>query len=167
MEDVQVETSKVKNAAAEKESVKTRKTRKLLVKTLKKMGCQPVIETENENSVSFFFQGEKMTVYVYDYWLVIWDYFLIAVNLDDIEDFSRLRKAVNIANADCFVTVMYYVNKEDGLAHVNAKTSLMFTSDFPDYEKYLFLQLRSFFPAQRVIELELDRMRRNDGALSK
>ena len=166
MEKVDTQASKVKKETADKKSKETLKTRRLFVKTLKTLGCQPKVVEEDDNGVEFAFQWEEFMAYVKGWWIEVWDYNWEVVELDDIEDFSRLRKAINIANFDGAVTTVYEVDKENGRVYLHAKLAFVLAPEIPSLDTYLYVQIVRFFYPHRIVELEMERMRRDEGAFN-
>ncbi len=160
-------TKKLKAAITPDEyDVETQKTRDLLVQTLEALGCQPTVNREEPSRVDFSYHGEHFYSYAGGRWLSIWYDYWKKVRLDDLEDFARFRKAINIANTDSDVTTIYEMNKKEGVAYAHSKRMFLFVPEIPRLDVYLSLQIINFFHPQRIVELEMERMRRNEGALN-
>ena len=97
-----------------------------------------------------------MFINVYDPW-----WFELPMN-DDIEDFSRMQKAVNLANCEGTNTVMYTYNREKGLVGVHSKKNILFTKEISELDKYLIGVLDSFFRTQRFIVSEMDKLKNKE-----
>lgn len=138
-------------------------TRNLVISTLSKMGCEHL--EEDDIRISFTYQGENfvidavndcMYINVYDPW-----WFELPMN-GDIEDFSRMQKAVNLANCEGTSTVIYTYNKEQGLVGVHSKKNILFTKEISELDKYLIGVLESFFRTQRFIVSEMDKLKNKE-----
>lgn len=138
-------------------------TRNLVISTLGKMGCEHF--EEDDIRISFTYQGENfvidavndcMFINVYDPW-----WFELPMN-GDIEDFSRMQKAVNLANCEGTNTVMYTYNREKGLVGVHSKKNILFTKEISELDKYLIGVLDSFFRTQRFIVSEMDKLKNKE-----
>ena len=166
MEKVETQDPKVKKAKTDEKTKETLKTRRLLIKELKTLGCQPKINEDDNNCVVFAFQGEMFRAYVKGWWIEVWHYNWEVADLNDIEDFSRLRKAINIANFDGAVTTVYEVDKENGRVYLHAKLVFILVPEIHELDTYLYVQIVRFFYPHRIIELEMERMRRDEGAFN-
>ena len=138
-------------------------TRNLVFSTLDKMRCEHV--EEDDIRIGFTYQGENfvidavndsMFINVYDPW-----WFELSMN-GDIEDFSRMQKAVNLANCEGTSTVIYTYNKGEGLVGVHTKKNILFTKEISELDKYLTGVLESFFRTQRFVVSEMDKLKNKD-----
>lgn len=138
-------------------------TRNLVFSTLDKMRCEHV--EEDDIRIGFTYQGENfvidavndsMFINVYDPW-----WFELSMN-GDIDDFSRMQKAVNLANCEGTNTVIYTYNKAEGLVGVHTKKNILFTKEISELDKYLTGVLESFFRTQRFVVSEMDKLKNRD-----
>jgi len=144
-----------------KKKVNMSPTRVLLIKTLKRMGCEPEVDEKNEN-IWFDYQGEHfmvessndcLYVNVYDIW---W----YQVSLEDgVEEFARMQKTVNLINGWANCTVLYSVRQEDGIAGVHLKKNMLYIEQIPELDKYLAGTLEGFFQTQRLFMTELEKLK--------
>ena len=87
----------------EKKSEQTKiGTRDLFLETLTKIGCQYEIDSD-DGRILFSYQGENFVVSATNEGRIVWvwDTYWGSVDLYDVDEFSRLRKAINIANLNC------------------------------------------------------------------
>ena len=138
-------------------------TRVLVMRTLRNMGCEPVVE-DGSGYICFDYQGEHFrieaandcpSINVYDLW---WH----AIPIDaDIEEFARLRKAVNLVNGSASCTVIYTPDQEEEEIGVHSKKNMLFISQIPDIELYLQAVLNDFFKVQRWVLTEIEKQKVN------
>ena len=136
-------------------------TRTLVMRTLRTMGCEPVVDDRN-GFICFVYQGENfrieadndcLNINVYDLW---WH----SLSMDaDIEEFAWLQKAVNLVNGSANCTVLYTLDQEAKLIGLHSKKNLLFISQIPDLELYLMAALNDFFKVQREVLTEIEKQR--------
>ena len=136
-------------------------TRTLVMRTLRTMGCEPVVDDRN-GFICFVYQGENfrieadndcLNINVYDLW---WH----SLSMDaDIEEFAWLQKAVNLVNGSANCTVLYTPDQEAKLIGVHSKKNMLFISQIPDLELYLMAALNDFFKVQREVLTEIEKQR--------
>lgn len=89
------------------------------------------------------------------------------VELDDIEEVVRLRKAINEANWRSGVTSMFSIDEDDKIMNVHCKSMFYFSADIPCPKVYLSVVLKEFFKAHHIIEGEMAKLRAIEGAASR
>ena len=148
----------------EKKSEQTKiGTRDLFLETLTKIGCQYEIDSD-DGRILFSYQGENFVVSATNEGRIVWvwDTYWGSVDLYDVDEFSRLRKAINIANLNCPIMTVYTINEERKTVDVHCKSSFPFMSQMPDIEDYLRYELGGFFNAHRSVYNEMDKLREQD-----
>lgn len=140
-------------------------TRDLFLKVLAKIGCQYQLEEEDDDArISFVFQGEHMCADASNdsIYIVVWDPFWENVELSDIDEVSRMRKAINKSNLNCSVTTAYTFDKEDNSMDVHSQSTFPFVPQMPAIEEYLKVELGEFFRAHQLVGSELHKLRTED-----
>ena len=142
-------------------------TRDLCVEVLRKLNCEVQFDEENEYSMYFTYQGEHFHI---DTWkdclmIGIWDTWWGTVDLDDLDDVSRIRKAINIVNINSFLTMVYSIDQEHQQFVVHTKRQCLLIPQIPNLENYFAAMLAGFFDVQRSFKEELDKLRREDESL--
>lgn len=142
-------------------------TRDLCVEVLRKLNCEIQFDEENEYTMYFTYQGEHFHI---DTWkdclmIGIWDTWWGTVDLDDLDDVSRIRKAINVVNINSFLTMVYSIDQEHQQFVVHTKRQCLLIPQIPDVEHYLASMLAGFFDVQRSFKEELDKLRREDESL--
>lgn len=134
-------------------------TRDLFLETLTKIGCQ--YEIDPDDSICFGYQGENFVASATNegWYVRIWDTYWGHVELYDIDDFSRLRKAVNNSNLNCATMTVYTINEERNTVDVHSKAVFPFMSQMPNLEDYLKNELGDFFNAHRLVSNEMVKLR--------
>lgn len=136
-------------------------TRTLVMRILRTMGCEPVVDDRN-GFICFDYQGEYFRIEadndcphinVYDLW---WH----SIPMDaDIEEFAWLQKAVNLVNGSANCTVLYTPDQEGKVIGVHSKKNMLFISQIPDIALYLMAALNDFFKVQREVLTEIEKQR--------
>jgi len=146
----------------EEQTVNTR-SRDSFLETLTKIGCQYETDEENDRIV-FDYQGEHFIAEASNErcYVQLWDTFWGQVELYDIDEFSRLRKAINTANVNCNVTTIYTIDEEGNNVDVHCKKCMLFFPDMPNIEAYLRAELSGFFRAHRLVTIEMDKLRNEE-----
>lgn len=149
------------NKMEEKQNISTRD---LCVEILRKLNCEVQFDEENEYTMFFTYQGENFRI---DTWkdclmIGIWDTWWGTVDLDDLDDVSRIRKAINTVNINSFLTMVYSIDQEGQHFAVHTKRQCLLVPQIPNIENYLAAMLAGFFDVQRSFKEELDKLRRED-----
>lgn len=140
-------------------------TRDLFMETLTKIGCQYELAEEEDNDRIFFaYQGENFFagannegkyVHIYD---THWGH----VELYDIDEFTRLRKAINGSNLNNSVMTVYTIDEAGSNVDVHCKTTILFIPQIPELENYLRLELNEFFRAHQYVGNEMAKLREQE-----
>ena len=150
-----------------KDEEKVKGTRDLFLETLTKIGCQYEIDPEDGN-ILFAYQGEYFVASATNegWYVRIWDTYWGHVELYDVDEFSRLRKAVNHANINCATMTVYTINEEGKTVDVHCKSVFPFMPHMPDLEDYLRNELGDFFTAHHLVGNEMAKLREQEEKVS-
>lgn len=146
-----------------KDDEESKSTRDLFLETLTKIGCQYEID-QDEEYIYFAYQGENFVASTTNdnRYVRLWDSFWGHVELYDVEEFSRLRMAVNHANLNCSTMTIYTINEEEQKVDVHCKSAIPFMSEMPDLEDYLRKELGDFFNAHHLVGSEMAKLREKE-----
>ena len=131
----------------------------LLERVLKNIGCHINLCAEKDCEFNVTYQGEHFTiVYSEDSsYITIYDIAWYSEELNDIDNFSMVTKAVNLCNQRNTSTVLYTIDKDKNCVNVHTRQCVVFGSFIPKLEDYLrsrfedsFLQHHNFY---RCMEL--------------
>lgn len=149
------------NKMEEKQNISTRD---LCVEILRKLNCEVQFDEENEYTMYFTYQGENFRIDTWKDCLMvgIWDTWWGTVDLDDLDDVSRIRKAINTVNINSFLTLVYSIDQEHQQFAVHTKRQCLLIPQIPNAERYMAAMLAGFFDVQRNFKEELDKIRRED-----
>ena len=127
------------------------RTRNLVIKTLKEIGCQP--ETDDKDRIYFKYQGETFQIAADNnhLFIVIWDGWWGKIGIDD-SSISYLKEAINQTNQEIDITVLYTIDEEQRTLDIHSKHYLPFTKELPAIEEYLRANLDLFFVAHQVLK---------------
>lgn len=136
-------------------------TRDLFLETLTKLGCQYEIEDDEDGDIHFGYQGEYFTVKARNdcQYVEIYDICWGHVELYDVDELSRLRKAINESNLRNSVIAVYTVDETGGNMNVHCKSIILFIPEIPNLENYLRMELNEYFLVHQFIGTEMARQR--------
>ena len=140
-------------------------TRDLFLETLTKIGCQyEFAEEEGDDRIFFAYQGEHFFVNATNegWYIHIYDTHWGHVELYDIEEFARLKKAINGSNLNNSVMTVYTIDEAGGNVGVHSKSTILFVPQIPRIEDYLRLELNEFFRAHQYVGNEMARLRESE-----
>lgn len=139
-------------------------TKDLFLDTLTKIGCQYQLSEDNENRIFFAYQGGHFIAdtkndisYVH-----LWDTHWGHVELYDIDEVSRLRKAINTSNLSTSVTTVFTIDEDGKNMDVHTKSTIPFLASMPNLGDYLKVELNDFFHAHSVVGNEMHKLRENE-----
>ena len=148
----------------------TKGTRDLFLETLSKIGCQYELGEgeEDDDKIYFAYQGENFTASASnDGWYVhLWDTHWGHVELYNVDEFARLRKAINLSNLKCATTTVYTIDEAGSNVDVHCKAVIPFISQIPEIENYLRGELNDFFRAHQYVGNEMAKQRETEGAIN-
>ena len=156
----------------EKENLKTmveeqKGTRDLFLDTLTKIGCQyELAKEEDDDRIYFAYQGEHFFVRANNDcgYIQIFDTHWGHVELYDIDEFTRLKRAINLSNLNNSVTTVYTIDEAGSNVDVHCKSVILFVPQIPDIEKYLRTELNDYFCVHRFVGNEMAKMREQEEA---
>ena len=143
----------------------TKGTRDLLLETLTKIGCQYELGEEgNDNRIYFAYQGENFMVDATNenHYVHILDTYWGHVELYNIDEFTRLKKAINGSNLNNSVTTVYTIDEAGSNVNVHSKSVILFVPQIPDLEDYLRVELNEFFRAHRYVGNEMMKLKEQE-----
>jgi hypothetical protein len=139
-------------------------TRDLFLETLTKIGCQYVIEEDEnveEGDIRFGYQGEYFVVRASNktHYIQIYDTHWGHVELYDVDEFARLKKAINESNIRNSVTTIYTIDEAGSNVDVHCKSVILFVPEIPNIADYLRLELSEYFRVHETINMEMTKQR--------
>lgn len=144
-------------------------TRDLFLDTLSKIGCQYELgETEEDcDKIYFAYQGENFTASANNegWYVHIWDTYWGHVELCDIDELTRLKKAINLSNLNCATMTVYTVDEAGSNVDVHCKSVIPFIPQIPEIDKYLRGELNDFFRAHQYVGNEMAKQREAENVL--
>lgn len=141
----------------------TKGTRDLFLETLSKIGCQYELGEGEEDSdkIYFAYQGENIVASASNegWYVHLWDTYWDHVELYDIDEFARLKKAINMSNLNCATTTVYTIDEAGSNVDVHCKSVIPFIPQIPELENYLRGELNDFFRAHQLVGNEMEKQR--------
>ena len=139
------------------------KPRELCKAILHNLNCKTEEdEEEGSDRLAFKFQGETFCIIVSDDCLLatIYDFSWGSVELDDIDEVSRVRKIINEINFQYGGhTLFYTMDTDNNRMVVHTKRQILLTPEIPNLDNYMTAMLSGFFEVQRAMAHELDKER--------
>ncbi|MGE9954246.1 hypothetical protein ACQRAV_06310 [Segatella copri] len=132
-------------------------TKDLCIELLKQLNCEVFVSEEEENRLDFKYQGEHFIIDATNesFFINIWDPGWYVVPLDDLEQMSNVRKAVNTINNYSGTTIVYYIEEEGQKFILHSKRQCILPKDLPHVKEYLRALLGDFFTAQNKLREEI------------
>ena len=161
-EQVKEEMESENNEILENKIMEERKgTRDLFLETLTKIGCQYEIGEGEEGDINFAYQGEYFIVKATNKgsFIHIYDTHWAQVELYDIDEFARLKKAINESNMRNSVTTVYTIDEAGSSVDVHCKSVILFVPEIPDIAEYLRVELSDYFRAHETVNVEMAKQR--------
>jgi hypothetical protein len=146
-------------------SVENKKgARDLFLDILTNIGCQYQLGEDDDTRIFFAYQGEHFfadttndIMYVH-----LWDTHWGHVDLCDIDEVSRLRKAINTSNLNTAVTTVFTIDEEGKNMDVHSKSTIPFISSMLNLEDYLKVELNEFFRSHQMVGTEIHKLREQE-----
>lgn len=139
------------------------KPRELCKAILHNLNCKTEEdEEEGSDRLAFKYQGETFCIIVSDDCLLatIYDFSWGSVELDDIDEVSRVRKIINEINFQYGGhTLFYTMDTDNNRMVVHTKRQILLTPEIPNLDNYMTAMLSGFFEVQRAMAHELDKER--------
>ena len=160
--DRAIEEIKSESNNMENNNLEERKgTRDLFLETLTKIGCQYEIGEGEDGDINFGYQGEYFVVRASNNnrFIHIYDTHWGHVELYDIDEFARLKKAINESNLRNSVTTVYTIDEAGSNVDVHCKSVILFTQEIPEIVDYLRLELSEYFRVHETINMEMAKQR--------
>lgn len=132
-------------------------TKDLCIELLKQLNCEVTVSEENENRLYFEYLGEHIVINASNdsYFIEMWDPWWCIVPIDDLEQMSNVRKAINTINTHGGVTIFYSIEEEGQKFVLHSKRQCILTKDIPQVKEYLKALLGDFFTAQNKLREEI------------
>ena len=123
------------------------------------IGCQYEIDEDNE--INFAYQGEYFIVRASNdnQYIQIYDLSWLHVELYDIDEIARLKKAINESNIKNSVVTVYTINESGNTVDVHSKSVIYFDPVISDVVDYLRIELAEYFNVHQMILLEMAKLR--------
>ena len=111
-------------------------SRDLFLETLAKTGCQYEIDQNDDTIIHFAYQGIWFNAHARNDNpdISLWEFSWKTAELDDIDEVSRMRKAINEVNWDNCITTVFSVEDETRTFEVHSQTVIHFIQQIPDLE---------------------------------
>ena len=133
------------------------RTRDLCIELLKQLNCEVSVEEEDENRLYFQYQGELFVIDASNesFFIDIWDPRWYIVPLEDLEQMSNVRKAINTINNYCGTTIVYSIEEEGQKFVLHSKRQCILTKEIPHVKEYLRALLNNFFTVHNRLREEI------------
>lgn len=131
-------------------------TKDLCIELLKQLNCEVTTSKENENRLYFEYQGEHIVIDASNdsYFIEMWDPWWLIVPLDDLEQMSNVRKAINVTNSWGGTTVYYTIEEKQKFV-LHSKRQCILPKELPNVKEYLMALLNDFFTVKKWLNEEI------------
>ena len=142
------------------------KTLQLVETVAKNIGCHINLVKEETDRVYVSYQGEHFTVIGSDDspYINIYDVTWYSAPLDDIDNLSQIRQAVNMCNQRNRATVLYTIEKDENCINVHTRQCAIFGTYIPHLEDYLRVCLEDSFRQHHNFYECMEEIRRKEFA---
>lgn len=123
------------------------RTKDLCIDLLKQLNCTAAVAEEDENRLCFQYQGELFVIDTSNesFFIDIWDPRWYIVPLEDLEQMSNVRKAINTINNYSGTTIVYCIEEEEQKFVLHSKRQCILPKDLPNVKEHLSALLNDFF----------------------
>lgn len=134
-----------------------------LMNTLKKLNCEATKLDDDDNRWRFSYQGEYFCVDAEEDScnITVWDFFWHKVPLDDLDEISLVRRAINEINTynNNACAIIYSIDDEDHTMAIHTKAVTVFDAVLGDTASFMQMILAGFFVSKREFVRRLDQLR--------
>ena len=132
-------------------------TKDLCIELLKQLNCKAAVAEEDENRLYFEYHGEHFIIDATNesFFINIWDPKWYIVPLDDLEQMSNVRKAINTINNYSGTTIVYCIEEEGQKFVLHSKRQCILTKEIPHVKEYLRALLNDFFTVHNRLHEEI------------
>lgn len=132
-------------------------TQELVIRTLKKIGCQP--EINEEGHVSFKYQGDDFYIAAEEEnrFIMIWNPWWGSISADN-EAFPYLKEFINLVNINSLVTTVYMADEDEKTIGLHSRCHTYFSPNEGELEAHLKLLLDSFFDTHNAIKDNMNQL---------
>ena len=136
--------------------------RQLLEKELKDIGCYINMDTDNDDQMNRTYQGEHFIIgcSADSPYLFIYDIAWYSADIDDVDNFSLVRQAVNACNFNNTSTLLYTIDEEKKCVNVHTRQWALFGSFIPNIGDYLRARLEDSFAQHHNFFNKMEELRR-------
>ena len=134
------------------------RTKDLCIELLKQLNCKAAVAEEDENRLCFQYQGEPFVIDTSNesFFIDIWDPRWYIVPLDDLEQMSNVRKAINTINNYSGTTIVYCIEEEEQKFVLHSKRQCILPKDLPNVKEHLSALLNDFFTVKLWLTEQID-----------
>jgi hypothetical protein len=137
-------------------------TKELAYSVLKQIGCSA--QDTEDGRIRIEYQGVVFfmeTAEEYPFVKLVWPW-CYRCSLLDVEDFARVRKAMNEVNWFGRCALSYYSVPESDEAAVFIQKDFLLIPQIPQLDNYVKSIFNTFFGAARTLELEIEKARQKE-----
>lgn len=126
-------------------------TNELVISTLKKIGCQPAMNEEQQ--ICFKYQGEDFYIAAEEEnrFIMIWNPWWGCINADN-EAFPILKEIINLSNVKSIVTTVYMADEDGKTIGLHSHCHTYFSPNEGELEEHMKMLLDFFFDIHNFIK---------------
>lgn len=139
--------------------------RQLLEMVMKNIGCH-INLCEEGDDFHVTYQGEHFSITFSEDspFISVYDICWYSADLEDIDNFSLVRQAVNACNRNSLATVLYTIDKKEKCVNVHTRQCVIFGSFIPDIEDYMRALFEDSFKQHHAFYRNMEEIRKNEFA---
>lgn len=132
-------------------------TKDLVIDTLKKIGCQP--EVNEDDQISFKYQGDDFYIATEEEnrFIMIWNPWWGCINTDN-EALPFLKEIINLTNVKSIVTTVYMADEDGKTIGLHSHCHTYFSPNEGELEEHLKVLLDCFFDIHNSIKENMNQL---------
>lgn len=132
-------------------------TQELVIRTLKKIGCQP--EINEEGHVSFKYQGDDFYIVAEEEnrFIMIWNPWWGSISNDN-EALPFLKEIINLSNVNSLVTTVYMADEDEKTIGLHSHCHTFFSPVEAEPDEHLKMLLDYFFDTHNTIKDNMNQL---------
>lgn len=132
-------------------------TQDLVLSVLKKIGCQP--EINSEGHICFKYQGEDFYIATEpeNRFIMIWNPWWGSINTDN-EALPFLKEIINLTNINSLITTVYMADEDEKTIGLHSRCHTFFSPNEGELEEHMKMLLDSFFDTHNAVKDNMNQL---------
>lgn len=132
-------------------------TKELVISVLKKIGCQP--EVNSEEHICFKYQGDDFYIATEteNRFIMIWNPWWGSISTDN-EALPFLKEIINLTNVNSLITTVYMADEDEKTIGLHSRCHTFFSPNEGELEEHLKMLLDAFFDTHNAIKDNMNQL---------